>query len=45
MDIYLPNDFYQLRDDLPDWSDTSPLNATEPEVSDNECPDPSWRTL
>jgi hypothetical protein len=45
MDVYLPNDFYQLRDDLPDWSDTSPEVAAEHKSSDGDCADPSWRTL
>lgn len=25
MDVYLPSDFYQLRDDLPDWRDSTPV--------------------
>ena len=45
MDVYLPNDFYELRDDLPDWSDTAPVGLAEPKVADDECADPSWRTL
>jgi len=45
MDVYLPNDFYQLRDDLPDWSETAPADAAEHQIADGECADPSWRTL
>jgi hypothetical protein len=45
MDVYLPNEFYELRDDLPDWSDTSPAGTTEHKSSDEECADPSWRAL
>ena len=45
MDVYLPNDFYELRDDLPDWSADSPLGAGEHKHSGDECADPSWQTL
>ena len=45
MDIYLPNDFYELRDDLPDWSDAALVGAAEHKSSNDECADPSWQTL
>jgi hypothetical protein len=46
MDVYLPNDFYELRDDLPDWRDAPPAGETEPKAgSRDEAADPSWRAL
>lgn len=46
MDIYLPHDFYALRDDLPDWRDALPDNAWEPKSeSRDEGADPTWQTL
>ena len=29
MDVYLPSDFYQLRDDLPDWRDASSVHEEQ----------------
>lgn len=46
MDIYLPDDFYELRDDLPDWRDAPAGGEVEhkPE-SREEGADPTWKTL
>ena len=55
MDVYLPADFYRLRDDLPEWRD-APENTekwraieTVPAATDstsrNECADPMWRVI
>jgi hypothetical protein len=46
MDVYLPNDFYELRSDLPDWSDVAPIPAAAyPSGLREESVDPSWRAL
>lgn len=49
MDIYLPSDFYQLRDDLPDWRDTSPVDdAHDPQAglrSREDSADPLWKVF
>ena len=45
MDVYLPNDFYELRDDLPDWSEVSPGGPAEHKSSNDDCVDPSWQAL
>ena len=45
MDVYLPNDFYELRGDLPDWSDNLPVAAVEHKHPGEECADPSWQAL
>ena len=56
MDVYLPADFYRLRDDLPEWRDVA---AASPEKrcaiekapaafatqSRNDCADPLWQVL
>lgn len=44
MDVYLPNEFYELRSDLPDWSDASPATEHPSEWRD-ESADPTWQTL
>ena len=50
MDLYLPVDFYQLRNDLPDWrdvpaaghdSDSKPAAATARDA----CADPQWKVI
>jgi len=51
MDIYLPADFYALRDDLNDWRASG--TSTEDEKSaqgptdspDQDEADPNWRVL
>jgi hypothetical protein len=55
MDVYLPADFYRLRDDLPEWRDaeantekwrsveTAPAAADS--TSRNECADPLWLVI
>jgi hypothetical protein len=43
MDVYLPNDFFELRSDLPDWSDAPP--AMEHKEWRDESADPNWQTL
>ena len=50
MDIYLPNEFYELREDLPDWRDAAPCSpvhdkAGDHRVSTDDCADPSWRVI
>ena len=46
MDIYLPNDFYALREDLPDWRDAPEDGTAEPKSdSRDESADPNWKTL
>jgi len=51
MDIYLPNEFYELREDLPDWRDASPCERVMEKASDyraagtDTCADPSWRVF
>jgi len=48
MDVYLPSDFYQLRDDLPDWRDA---DAGETDTSRSvdapreDCADPLWKVI
>jgi hypothetical protein len=50
MDIYLPADFYALRENLHDWRDAG--TSTEPAQlqsrstdENNDCADPDWRVL
>ena len=51
MDIYLPNEFYELREDLPDWRDAPPCEHVLEKASDcraagtDVCADPSWRVF
>ncbi len=55
MDVYLPADFYRLRDDLPDWREVSGASSgTEKSHDDrsmrvaadaNTCADPQWRVF
>lgn len=49
MDIYLPSDFYQLRDDLPDWRDASPIgnehDAQACARPREDSPDPWWKVF
>jgi len=49
MDVYLPNDFYQLRDDLPDWRDASPPRDEPGEHafarSREDSADPLWKVF
>jgi hypothetical protein len=56
MDVYLPADFYRLRDDLPEWRDAPETNTekwrsieTVPGATDstsrNECADPLWQVI
>jgi hypothetical protein len=55
MDVYLPADFYRLRDDLPDWRDVSSACAGTEKSSEqrgvpvtdkaNACADPQWRVF
>jgi hypothetical protein len=46
MDIYLPNDFYQLRGDLPDWRDAPASGEVEHKAeSREEGADPNWQAL
>ena len=55
MDIYLPTDFYELREDLPDWRDASPCERVLEKTSNllqdrravepDACADPGWRVF
>ena len=55
MDIYLPDEFYLLKDELNDWRDSGSANgvgertpqpATDNrEAATNGCVDPSWRVF
>jgi hypothetical protein len=56
MDVYLPADFYRLRDDLRDWRDAPASDlehsrkiGTEPAAcgteSRNDCADPLWKVF
>ena len=53
MDLYLPIDFYQLRDDLPYWRD-APVEHAEPRrygasepasPARDACADPLWQVV
>jgi hypothetical protein len=50
MDVYLPTDFYQLRDDLPDWRDAATgqdnqrHDSAAPAAPD-ACADPLWKVV
>jgi len=50
MDIYLPTEFYELRDNLDDWRDASPCEHVLDKAGDrmagtDTCADPSWRVF
>ena len=56
MDVYLPADFYRLRDDLPEWRDAPDARAekwrpleTAPAAFDSAsrdaCADPLWQVF
>jgi hypothetical protein len=45
MDIYLPTDFYELRDDLPDWRDAPGGEAEHKSESREQGVDPTWQAL
>ena len=52
MDLYLPVDFYQLRDDLPDWRDapaasreTDSRHAPAETGPRDGCVDPLWKVV
>jgi len=55
MDLYLPEDFYRLRDDLNDWRDLGSAYAdADPAPGDEavraraatqDCADPSWLVI
>jgi len=52
MDLYLPVDFYRLRDDLPDWRDapaasreTDSRHAPTETGPRDTCADPLWKAL
>ncbi|HEX3896418.1 MAG TPA: hypothetical protein VHW73_09420 [Rudaea sp.] len=50
MDIYLPADFYALRENLHDWRDAAtPAEPVQPQPCPtderNDCADPDWRVL
>jgi hypothetical protein len=54
MDVYLPADFYRLRDDLHDWRDASSSDSDQSRKIDrdsmcpesrNDCADPFWRVF
>jgi hypothetical protein len=56
MDVYLPADFYRLRDDLPEWRDAPETNvekwrplenvsAAFDSASRSDCADPLWRVI
>jgi hypothetical protein len=56
MDVYLPADFYRLREDLRDWRDASSVDLEKPRTfekvsaefnadSRNACADPLWRVF
>jgi hypothetical protein len=56
MDVYLPADFYRLRDDLPEWRDAPETNAEKwrplenapaafDSISRDACADPLWRVI
>ena len=50
MDLYLPSDFYDLRNDLPDWRDapatcrdSDPAHAVA--APQDNCADPLWKAI
>jgi hypothetical protein len=46
MDVYLPNDFYQLRDGLPDWREAADAcRETDTGPAREDSADPSWQTI
>jgi hypothetical protein len=48
MDLYLPNDFFQLRNDLPDWRDapaTHDSDARHAPAEPRDCADPLWQVF
>ena len=51
MDIYLPAEFYELRDNLNDWCDATPCERVLDKAGDcraagtDTCADPSWRVF
>lgn len=45
MDIYLPNEFYELRDDLPDWRDAPASDTQHKGEPQEESADPNWQAL
>jgi hypothetical protein len=53
MDIYLPADFYALRETLNDWRDAgtsfepaqSPATTVDSPNESNACTDPDWRVF
>ena len=56
MDVYLPADFYCLRDDLPEWCDPpatdsgfGKMHVEKAPIADtdamNACADPLWRVF
>jgi hypothetical protein len=44
MDVYLPNEFYELRSDLPDWSDAATEMPHRSEARDDSA-DPNWQVI
>ena len=45
MDIYLPNEFYALRDELPDWRDPSPCEPECKTERRDDNVDPNWQAI
>lgn len=50
MDIYLPSDFYQLRDNLPDWRDADATHyeagaSRSVEAPREDSADPLWQAI
>ena len=46
MDVYLPNDFYELRNDLPDWREAADVcRETETVPVREDSADPSWQVI
>jgi hypothetical protein len=52
MDLYLPADYLNLREELPDWRDAPSSGATETSpwreyeaARQTDSVDPSWKTL
>ena len=52
MDIYLPAEFYELREDLREWRDAPPSDHVCDKTSEakaaaasDACADPSWKVI
>ena len=45
MDVYLPNEFYVLRDELPDWCDPAPCEPESRPKAREDSADPNWQAI